>query len=238
MNYALAAALAVGIALAWGVETGRVQGLEVTQVSQHAAGQGLSVGDVIVRADGQPIDTVEQLQGRFDKSRTVRLALLRGGLPLEIEASAAEPGHKGIGARYVPRPELQRKGALAAIGHGLVDPLRRSAVLLRNAGAMLHRSKARRPLSPVGLGTRVAQSGRWDLRRVLSFGALLSVVVGLFNLLPVPGLDGGKLLLAIGEAALRRKLARTTAIAVQVGGAMVLVIAWAAMFALDVWEAR
>jgi regulator of sigma E protease len=233
MNYAVAAALAICIALAWGADTGRVQGLEVTMVSEHASAQGLRVGDVILRADDQPVDTVEALQSRFEHSRTVRMALLRGGTLEQIQASA-EQGRNGIGARYVPKPELVRSGVIDALAHGAADPFRRSAALLSNAGAMLHRSEARRPLSPVGLGARVAQSGRWDLRRVLSFAALLSVVVGLFNLLPFPGLDGGKLTIALGEAALRRRLQRRTALALQVGGALLLVAAWFVLFVLDV----
>ncbi|MBI5532876.1 MAG: site-2 protease family protein [Deltaproteobacteria bacterium] len=235
-NYLIAAAIGVGLALGWGVDTGRTLGLEVTMVSEHAAQAGLAPGDVVLRADGAHLQSVEQLQAAFTAAgaRPVRLELLRAAETREVFASAAGPGRSGLGARYVPKPELLRVGLLSAAAHGLVDPLRKASAMLVSAGRWLTPAKARRPVSPVGLASRVAQSGRWDARRVLTFAGLLSVVVGLFNLLPIPGLDGGRVCIAVGEAVLRRRLASRVALAIQLTGALILFAAWIVIVVFDV----
>jgi regulator of sigma E protease len=245
-NYALAALLGVGLTLGWGRETGRVEGLEITAVSERATQAGLAMGDVIVRADDREVASVQALQEVFQAANgaAVRLDVTRASVVRRVEA-IAEPGRAGLGARYVPRPELVRDGALRAIGSGLLDPARRTATLARNGYATIverfapTRGGARggtsaRPASPIGLASRVAQSGRWDARRVLSFGALLTVVIGLFNLLPLPGLDGGRAALALIERARGRRLRARAAFAIQLAGGLALFAAAAVLVVLDV----
>jgi regulator of sigma E protease len=237
-NYLIAAALSIALTVGWGVDTARIEGLEVTMVSDHAAKVGLLVGDVVTRADGQGLQNVEQLQTSFAAAgeRPVRLEVIRSGATHSIMATAAGAGRRGLGARYVPRPELRHTSALASVGVGLIEPWRKGAGMLVNASNMLSRGHARRPSSPIGVASRVSKSGRWDLRRTLSFGALLSIAVGMFNLLPLPGLDGGRVCLAIGETVLRRRLRRNVAIGIQLAGAIVLFAAWVAMAGLDLYD--
>ncbi len=234
-NYVVAAALGVALSLGWGIETGRVVGLEVTAVSAHAASQGLRVGDVVTRADGVPIARVEELRARLGvaPSRPVPLELLRDGAAVSIQVMPEDPTRPGLGARYVPRPELQRRSLATAIGSGLVEPLRTSAGLLARAGRMVMPGSGQRPVSAVGLAVRAEKSGRWDARRVLSFAALLSVIVGLFNLLPIPGLDGGRACLIVGESLSRRPLQGRVATVVQIAGALLLLAVWLVLIALD-----
>ena len=234
-NYLLAMIIAIVLAAGWGKDTGRIAGLEVTMVSEHAARAGLSPGDLIVRADGEALESVEQLQAVFGRAsaRAVRLEIVRSGEAMELSAVAAGPTRAGLGARYVPKPELVRVGIVSAVGQGAIDPLHRAAGLLRASARWLTPARASRPLSPVGLAARVAQSGRWDVRRVLSFAALLSVVVGLFNLLPIPGLDGGRVCIALGEAATGRRLKPRVAIGIQITGAMILFALWIAIAVFD-----
>ncbi|HQP34305.1 MAG TPA: M50 family metallopeptidase [Polyangiaceae bacterium] len=234
-NYVVAAALGVALSLGWGNETGRVVGLEVTAVSAHAASQGLRVADVVTTADDAAIASVEELRARLRAAspRPVRLELLRDGATVAVEVSPEDPTRPGLGARYVPRPELQRRSPAAAVGSGLVEPLRTSAGLLARAGRMVMPGSGQRPVSAVGLAVRVEKSGRWDARRVLSFAALLSVIVGLFNLLPIPGLDGGRACLIVGESLSRRPLQGRVATVVQIAGALVLLAVWLVLIALD-----
>jgi regulator of sigma E protease len=234
-NYIVAATLATALALGWGVDTGRVEGLEVTMVSDYASEVGLRVGDIIARADGASVQSVDQLQASFAaaETRPLRVEMQRDGTAVTVSLVPAAFGQHGVGARYVPRPELVRMGMLGSVGWGLVDPFRRAQRLLVNSTAMLSRRQGARPATPVGLAARVAQSGRWDARRVVSFGCLLSVMVGLFNLLPVPGLDGGRVCIALGEGVVRRKLQPRVATAMQVAGALALFGTWVVLAFLD-----
>ncbi len=59
---------------------------------------------------------------------------------------------------------------------------------------------------PVGAVSAVSTAVSTSLASVLSLMALLAVNVGLFNLFPIPALDGWRLFLLIGEGIFRRKL--------------------------------
>lgn len=235
-NYVIAAVLGIILAIGWGVGTGRILGLEVTQVSMHASSQGLRVGDVVTAVDGSPVTSVDELRAKLRTATRgpARLEVKRGSQSLTFPASPEDPTRPGLGARYVPRPDLRSGSVGAAIASGIVEPLRTSGGLLVGAGRWFApNSDAQRPVSAVGLAARVEKSGSWDLRRILSFAALLSVIVGLFNLLPIPGLDGGRASLILAEAAVRRPLQGSTSTAIQIGGALVLLVVWIVLIALD-----
>lgn len=236
----LIAALIVGCAaVLFGVETGRIEGLEVTAVSPAAADQGLRVGDVVTDVGGEAVERVSQLSRALGEAGegTVPVQLRRGGDVRRLEMRPQRAGDRvGLGARYAPLPELQPATLTAALREGALYPVEQSAILLRRWSQIFDRSSGIRPVSAVGLADRVSQSGRWSLRRAVLFLAMLSVVVGLFNLLPLPGLDGGRLVLELLEALRRRRLSRPVAIGVQVAGALLLLVSWAFVVADDVFR--
>jgi len=235
-NYLLAVACAAAVAWGWGIETGRIVGLEVTAVGASAAASGLRTGDVVLAVDGRAVECVADLSRALAAANggEVDLTVLRDGRKTTLRAQPQEAnGRWGLGARYVVRPELRATDALASLASGAAYPIERSVVLLRNAAEMFEPESGVHPVSAAGLADRVARSGAWDVRRALGLLALLSVVVGLFNLLPLPGLDGGRLLIEAIEAARRRRLPVAWATGVQVAGMVVLLGMWVAVTLAD-----
>ncbi len=238
-NFVVAAVLVATVALFWGVETGRVTGLEVTATSTTARASGLLVGDVVLSVASRPIRRVSDLSAAFVAGGGaggggVPLVVRRGGRAVELSVRPRSIGDRwGLGARYAPRPELRGVGVLGALGAGLFFPGERALGMLGGWLDVIRPSSEVRPVSAVGLADRVSRSGRWDLRRALLFVAVLSVVVGLFNLVPLPGLDGGRLCLEVVESARRRRLTGRAAVAVQVSGALLLLVCWAFILAED-----
>ena len=241
-NFVLAAVLMTVVASTWGRATGRIEGLEVTAASEEARAGGLRVGDVVVQVNGSRIDRVSTLQRALASSEPVAtVEVQRDGSPALLHVRTQErKGRHGLGARYVVRDERERVSWWGAVSEGAVYPVRQSARLLENARMMFVPDAEVRPMGPLGLADRVARSGAWDARRVLSFAALLSVVVGLFNLFPAPGLDGGRALLEGLEAVMRRRIAPRIATIVQVVGVVILLVIWVAVFASDMraWVVR
>jgi len=236
-NLAFAAVLVGSSALAHGVPTGRIEGLEVTATSAAADEAGLRVGDVITHVEGRAVRTVADLsEGLAGAGDRARLDVRRGGEELHLEARPVRRGGRvGLGARYTARPELAPSTVGEALVVGLRYPFEQGGRLLDNAAGMLRGPQSGvRPVSPVGLADRVSRSGRWDLRRAIAFAALLSVVVGLFNLLPVPGLDGGRICLEFVEVATRRRLPRRIALGLQLGGLLLLAALWLIVTFADV----
>lgn len=81
--------------------------------------------------------------------------------------------------------------------------------------------QARGPLGVVQESVKAAQSG---LRDFMWLVAAFSISLGVFNLLPIPPLDGGKVLLGLVEGAMRKKLNKNVVLAVSAVGASLLVM--------------
>ena len=68
---------------------------------------------------------------------------------------------------------------------------------------------------PIGIARALHQQAQWDIRRVLWFTILVNVNLAIFNLLPIPVLDGGQMLFATINRLRRRELPASFIMATQ-----------------------
>jgi regulator of sigma E protease len=238
-NFVLAAMLVTLSVLAWGQPTGKIVGLQVTKVSEQAASGELLVGDRIERVNDIDLRSVGDLQRALRGGGVAKVELLRGGTAVQLMIPPVQRGNIfGLGARYVAVPEVLEPSLAQALAAGGSYPFLQSAELLRNTSAMLLPDSGVRPVTPVGLADRVSRTGAWDGRRIFDFAAMLSVVVGLFNLLPIPGLDGARLALEAVETMRRKRVSIRWALYVQVLGAVALFVLWVGILWLDLSVGR
>jgi len=186
-----------------------LDGVEVTRVipGTPAAAAGLRIGDVIRQVDGVEVPLPSDL-GEIVRAKTgteVRLGVERHGRLLRVSAvpRVTHPDDEGplgiaIDIHLSPRPPLQ------ALGSGVrrtVDAI----VLL--PGLLAHAARSEEGLEiagPIGIVDMVGQAARQGPEVVLFLAGLVSTQLFLFNLLPWPVLDGGRLAL-IGVEAVRGK---------------------------------
>lgn len=181
---------------------------EVTPDSP-ASEAGLQTGDHILAINGQPVRSSEQVTQYISdhKSEPITLTIKRGGQQMNITATARRlpDGKERLGFGPTEDLPLNRVGIGGATRYA-VDT---NVELLRLTGKALGQffsgqRSARNTLSgPVGIykaaSTSVERNG-WDgLFTMLSF---LSLNLGIFNLLPIPVLDGGAIFLMLIEGAL------------------------------------
>jgi regulator of sigma E protease len=181
---------------------------EVTPDSP-ASEAGLQTGDHILAINGQPVRSSEQVTQYISdhKSEPITLTTKRGGQQMNITATARRlpDGKERLGFGPTEDLPLNRVGIGGATRYA-VDT---NVELLRLTGKALGQffsgqRSARNTLSgPVGIykaaSTSVERNG-WDgLFTMLSF---LSLNLGIFNLLPIPVLDGGAIFLMLIEGAL------------------------------------
>ena len=169
---------------------------------------GLRVGDRLIAVDGEPIRDwaawVDFVQGRPGK--TLRLDLERDGLAMatEIVPAAVERGGTlvgRIGAAVRLDPDLMdryraevRYGPVEALGVAVHKTWELSALTLRVVWKMLIGEASVNNLSgPISIAQSAGQSASIGFVQFLKFLALVSVSLGVLNLLPVPVLDGGHL---------------------------------------------
>lgn len=174
-----------------------------------AAEAGLQPGDRILAVSGQPVRSAEQVTQfiREHKSQPITLTVNRDGRQMDITATPRKlaDGRERLGFRPDEEIPLHRVGMSAAAAYALETNLE----ILRLTGKALGQfftgqRSARNTLSgPVGIykaaGSAVERFGWGGFFTTLAF---LSLNLGIFNLLPIPVLDGGAIFLLLIEGVL------------------------------------
>ncbi len=170
---------------------------------------GLRVGDRVSHVDGEPVPTWDAFVARVRPAagRSLRFDVERDGRALVIEITPEPVAQNGerigrIGAAPRVDPEGM-KPYLVEIRHGPVEALglaasktwEMSVFSLRMLGRMLTGEVSWKNLSgPVTIADYAGQSAQLGLTPYLAFLALISISLGVLNLLPIPLLDGGHLM--------------------------------------------
>ncbi len=201
------------IGLAW--RTPRVEPRIGDVVSGGAAARaGLQVDDVLLSANGQAlvdwsgwVDLV-----RASPGKPLDLRLLRGSTQIDlivtpeaIDSNGERIGRVGLAVKV---PTLQfddyyvrlRYGPLDSAGQALSRLYDMAALTADMTGRMLTGDASSRNISgPLAIAEFAGHSARTGIAQFLSFLGLVSLSLGLLNLLPVPVLDGGHLLYYFAE---------------------------------------
>ena len=184
---------------------GRLGSTTVADFGENAKSAAvLQKGDVLLQVDGKPCRTVYALSDLFDGTeKTHTMKVLRGGKVVTLPAVTVSPTLDENG-----RVQYATDFRVAAQPLSVHSTLAMAGELFRYySGAILggfwqlFTGKAgMEDLSgPIGTVSAVSQAVRYGWRDVLSLMALLTINVGIFNLLPIPALDGCKLLFLAWE---------------------------------------
>ena len=170
---------------------------------------GLAAGDRILAANGEPVKTWDTLVAKVRASagRPLSLEFDRAGTTRRIELvpEAVKQGGETIGrigaAPYVDPQSLKeyyfdaRYGPFEAAVKAVAKTWEMSVFSLRMLGKMIIGEVSWRNLSgPVTIADYAGQSASLGLAPYLAFLALISISLGVLNLLPIPLLDGGHLM--------------------------------------------
>ena len=176
---------------------------------------GLKEGDVIVAANGQPLNAPSQFSELVQQNggKPMTLDILRNGQPLTLQLTPmwGDPGDGmprweiGITFRFVTSPK--RYSPPAALVKATQFHIVLANKLIYLVGQLftgkVSLKQVQGPLGIVQESSRAAKRGFGDL---ISLMALVSLNLGILNLLPIPILDGGHILMLGIEGLLRHDL--------------------------------
>jgi regulator of sigma E protease len=200
---------ALGLTTAWSrAVLGEVQ----VGMSAHAA--GLQRGDEVLRINGEVVSDGSALRDIVRRSGITQVPVVqvwdisRAGRDLQIEVT---PQRWTEGAQYIGRigAQVGEPPAKVWIQYGLFDGLVKAfaqtsdviVMTLDMLGRLLTGHASLDNLSgPLTMADYAGRSASLGLGAYLSYLALVSVSLGVFNLLPLPMLDGGHLLYYLYEA--------------------------------------
>ena len=196
-----------------------------------AVDAGLQAGDRIVEVEGERIQAWSQMSAIISSKPEIPIQLTweRNGLEMttEIVPKADVVGERTIGLigiaplrGRVPVPlgeAITRCGTEMAIYTMSIFTFIERLVSGQGSGSDL--------AGPVAIAKMAGDRARMGLESLMSFMALLSVNLGVLNLLPIPMLDGGHLMIMSIEAVIRRDLSvRQKEVLQQVGFAFLLLL--------------
>jgi len=179
-----------------------------------AARSGLRIGDRIIAADGQPVSDwsawVEFVRARPEQR--VSIEMERDGrvqsMDLEIGSSETEAGVIGLIGAGVVVPEglyddvitEQQFGPFAAVGEALKRTWEMSALTVRMLYRMVTGDVSPKSISgPINIAQTAGYTASVGLAAFLAFLAIVSISLGILNLLPIPMLDGGQIVYQLAE---------------------------------------
>lgn len=218
MNLLLALVLLAGLALALGVPVGvtnRIGQLLGTcsddgkEVACPAAKAGLRAGDAIVAINGVPMTSGDEVIDTIHRHphTSLRLTVERDGRRFDVEVTSVLDARQGIGLiGYRPEAVREHMGPGRALWWALSTSGQTAGALLKALGTLLVRplEVVRSFMGPVGAVRFLGEAARGGGELFLYTAAVMSIIIGVFNLLPVPALDGGRLLFLVVEAVRRR----------------------------------
>jgi regulator of sigma E protease len=204
------------------VESPRLQTV-IERVAEGGAGEqaGFRPGDRVVAVDGEPVADWEVFAGRVRESpgRSLAVTIERDGAALELDvtpaltrAGDAAFGRIGLGPRPDPgwmaaNTAHHSSGPLEAWVDALFRTWDTSVFSLRMLAGMLTGAVSPSNLSgPVAIADFAGQSARMGWVSFVGFLALMSISLGVLNLLPVPVLDGGHIMYHLAESVTGRPL--------------------------------
>jgi regulator of sigma E protease len=172
-----------------------------TRPNSPAARAGLQPGDHIIAAEGKPIQELTQMDPVLDQAKGAPVALdvQRGSQTLHLVLPAVKVDgelYRGI----IPPTEIRKLSLLPA----LRDSLEQNWKMLRYAfitiGRLIRAEGSVKELSgPISIARISGEMLRQGITPVVLLMAMISLQLGIMNLLPIPVLDGGHIMILIVE---------------------------------------
>lgn len=189
---------------------------------------GLRAGDTILAVDGEPAPR-DRLVKRINESAGVEITLTirREGRTLEVPVTPARQGSVGlIGVQLSPfEVRIIEPGPLQAVRMSIERNLEWSTLIFQTlAGLLTAQTSPRQLMGPVGIAQLSGGAAEAGWMALFSLMAMISLNLGILNLLPIPVLDGGHIFIMAIEGLARRDFSVRVKEKMLLAGFLVLVL--------------
>lgn len=241
INFLLSAILFAVIAGGWGYPVGKPI---VEQVVENSAAQsaGIQIGDRLTKIGSTDITVSNDVTRAVILKPGVRMNIEweRDGKPMtssavigrqiyeDVDGASADVGILGVS---MPQAWKKASNPIEALTVGVSDGIFMTWAQIESMKQMVTGERSVEELSgPIRIARASARNISLGLMPFLYFTALVSIAVGVMNLLPVPALDGGHLMTYAIEGTIRRDLPESTKKGMAMAG--IGIIAMLGIFAL------
>jgi len=173
-----------------------------------AAKAGMKPGDVVVAVNGERMSSTQALTTaiRGNAGKQIDLLISRNGAEQHLAVTPTLKENRGwIGITIVAETRSFTPGPFEAIRMSVVQNATSGVMIFKILGGLFTGATSVRQLQgPVGIAQLSGESAEAGFIQLLSLMAVISLNLGLLNLMPVPVLDGGHILIMALEGVARR----------------------------------
>ena len=210
---------------------------EEKAISQQS---GLKIDDKIIEIEGRKIFGIYDMNYAFTnvEDGTLDMVVLRDGKKVELKDVKFET-EKEQGITYL-KWDFKVYGIKKTVWNYVKQTFSTTVsycmIIWRSLLDMLGGKYGISAISgPVGVTVAIADAAKQSLLNLLPMMALITVNLGIFNLLPVPALDGGRLVFILFEMIFRKKVPEKYEAVVHTVGFMALIAFMVLVAAKDIW---
>jgi regulator of sigma E protease len=169
---------------------------------------GLKTDDVVLAVDDQPITFSYQLKAAISKhpEQSIALTILRNGEKQTIRATPAKQGNEGLlGIRIGDDTVKSKPGFGQAISLSVEKNIEMARQIFQTLGGLITRETSPKQLmGPIAIAQLSGESAQLGWISLMTLMAMISLNLGLLNLMPIPVLDGGHIFIMALEGLARR----------------------------------
>jgi regulator of sigma E protease len=237
MNFVLAYLIfcIMGVMVGLPITKNSLNRIELIMPNGIADKAGIAVGDVVTHIDGKRIVTGEQLVDVIHKSTGKKLDFTVNRedktLHIYVTPKLTKIDGKDMGAiGIMVTPELKRVGAVESVRYGT----RVTAGFVKNFFTVIFSREVKNAVGgPISIVMETSNSVKRGASGLLQLMAVLSMSLGVVNLLPIPVVDGGQMVLLMVEGIRRRRLSPQTLELAQMIGLSIIALIFVLVMYLD-----
>jgi regulator of sigma E protease len=188
---------------------------------------GLKTGDRVVSIAGAPVETWEQMLAGIQKNpgKAIELVVVRGEGPgaAQVPVTLTPRNDGGVGrAGFSQHSRPERRPVGTAVSEAFEHTNVAMASQARGLWRAITREQRTELSGPLDIGRTLAKGARMGAERFFTLIWILSVALAILNLMPIPPLDGGKLVFLFWELVTGRRASQRIEAAVSWAGFLLL----------------
>ncbi|NLL43440.1 MAG: RIP metalloprotease RseP [Firmicutes bacterium] len=205
----------------------------ITYVEPNSPGEaaGLMPGDLFVSVNGERVDSSERIVELIGLSPAQEMEVVVRRQQELVTITVTPEDREGIGRVGISIDAKPQYPFFASLRAGMQQTWRLTTQLVKDIGMMITGQQKVEVSGPIGIVQIVGETARHGLPNLIILAIILNINLGLLNLLPVPVLDGGWILILLVEAVRGKPLApKARGIAQFVGLALLVALMLFATF--------
>lgn len=234
-NYLMAVVAFFFLVLAMGRPD--IDGLKVGTLDPKgsAAAAHVQPNDEVKTVAGKSVKDWTEMRNEIQahKGKEIDLVVQRGAEAVTLKVTpAADTGRIGITPKELRRPV----GVGQAAKEALIEPPKIAAAMVIGLGRVITRKDKAELRGPVGIVNEAAGQIQKGWESGVEFFVILSIYICIFNLIPFPALDGGRLAFLMYEFVARRRPDAKVEARVHMVGLLALLTLSLGIFSFEIWE--